>query len=95
MITDISIKGYLIGAIWWPVGEECYKPISYSVTREDGRFSEPGTLRDHVLHMLMEHGGDFQNARVAGEIVVTSEMVSDNRHVIKRRRVLFARDCGV
>jgi hypothetical protein len=85
-ITDISISGYLVGGMWWPAGVTGYKRVAYSVTREDGRFSEPGTLRDHVLHLLMEQGGDFQGAELAhAEIIVTAEKISDSRHTIKRR----------
>lgn len=72
MITDIILRGFIVGPIWWPAGVECYKPLNYSITREDGRFSEPGTLRDHVLRATQD--GDFQSATLAcAEIVVTCQ----------------------
>ena len=71
MRTSIKITGYLVGPIWWPAGLECYKHFTYDLTREDERFCgrdgthEPGTLRDHVLSLMMEHGGDFQHCEIA------------------------------
>jgi hypothetical protein len=70
MITDISLRGFVVGPIWWPAGAECFKDLAYSITREDGRLTEPGTLRDHVLRATND--GDFQHCTIAlGEIVVT------------------------
>jgi hypothetical protein len=70
MLTDVRITGFVVGPIWWPVGVECYKPLNYSITREDARFSAPGTLRDHVL--AATNDGDFQHCTIAqGRLVVT------------------------
>jgi len=46
--VQFTISGYLVGDIWMPA-TECYKDLHYDLTREDARFTEPGTLRDHVL----------------------------------------------
>lgn len=79
-ITNISIRGYIVGKIWWPAGAECYKELEYSITREDSRFSEPGTLRDHVLRATND--GDFQSATLAhAELIV--ECRRDRRRVIR------------
>jgi hypothetical protein len=80
MITNISLRGFIVGPIWWPAGAECYKPLSYSITDERVRWSEPGTLRDHVL--AATNDGDFQSATLAqAELVV--ERRAGNRRVIR------------
>lgn len=80
MIADISIRGFIVGPIWWPAGEEYYKPLSYSITNEGARWSEPGTLRQHVL--AATNDGDFQNATLAcAELVI--ERRTGNRRVIR------------
>ena len=71
----IELRGYLVGAIWWPVGAECWKDLAYDITREDARFSEPGTLRDHVL--AATNDGDFQGCTIAqGELIATSRTIA-------------------
>lgn len=68
--TRITLSGYLVGGIWWPVDVECWKTFKYDLTREDCRFTEPGTLRDHVLRIICD--GDFQSASIAqGELTIT------------------------
>lgn len=67
-ITNISLRGYIVGPIWWPVGMECYKPLSYSLTRKNKLWSEPGTLRDHVLAAVND--GDFRSATLAHAALV-------------------------
>ena len=70
MRTEIRITGYVVGPIWWPVGEECYKAFTYNVTNEKKRWSEPGTLREHVL--AITNDGDFQGCEIAdGTLEVT------------------------
>ena len=80
MVTDISLRGFVVGPIWWPAGAECYKPLAYSITREDGRFSEPGTLRDHVLRATND--GDFQHCTLACAKLVV-ERRNGNRRVVR------------
>lgn len=80
MITNISLRGFIVGPIWWPAGAECYKPLDYNLTDMDARFSAPGTLRDHVLRATND--GDFQHATLAqAELVV--ERRQGNRRVIR------------
>jgi len=84
MITNISLRGFVVGPIWWPVGEECYKPLDYSITDQNARWSEPGTLRDHVLRATND--GDFQSCTLAqAELVV--ERRTGNRRVIRSFRL--------
>jgi hypothetical protein len=67
--TDISIHGFLVGDIWMPM-TECWKDLFYNITSEDERWSEPGTLREHVCRATND--GDFRSAAIAqGELVVT------------------------
>jgi hypothetical protein len=62
MDMQITLTGYLVGKIWMPA-RECWKHLSYDLTREDARFTEPGTLRDHVLAATRD--GDFQSCSIA------------------------------
>lgn len=81
---NISIRGFIVGPIWWPAGAECYKRLSYDLTREDRRFLEPGTLRDHVLSATND--GDFQHATIAlGELVIETRKRGAGRETVKRR----------
>lgn len=87
MITEISIRGYLVGPIWWPVGEECWKDLCYDVLREEGRFSEPPTLRDHLNHLVAELGGDFQGCSIAqGELIIRTSRRDSAGATITRTR---------
>jgi hypothetical protein len=79
MITNISLRGFIVGPIWWPAGAECYKPLDYSITRESALI-DGGTLRDHVLRATND--GDFQSATLAcAELVI--ERRAGNRRVIR------------
>lgn len=64
-----SIRGYLVGPIWWPAGSECWKDLRYSITDQDFRFSDgPAPLRTHCDRAVND--GDFQHCAIAqGEIV--------------------------
>lgn len=81
---QINITGFLVGPIWWPAGAECFKRLSYDVTREDARFLEPGTLRDHVLRATND--GDFQGCAIAqGELTITSTRCDGATRVTRSR----------
>jgi hypothetical protein len=60
-----SLVGDLVGRIWMPA-VECTKALNYNLTREDGRFIEHGTLRDHVLRATND--GDFQSCEIHGAL---------------------------
>lgn len=79
-ITSIELRGYVVGPIWWPAGAECFKDLRYNATDQNARWSEPGTLRDHVLAATRD--GDFQNCTIAhGELVI--ERRQGSRRVIR------------
>jgi hypothetical protein len=83
---DIALQGGLCGNIWWP-NARCGKDISIDLSRKIGRFTDKPTMRDLLLHVLMERGVDFQTARFTEdtEIVVTREKQSDNRRSTQSR----------
>jgi hypothetical protein len=64
MHFEHSLVGDLVGPIWQ--GVECTKALNYNLTREDGRFVQHGTLRDHVLNATND--GDFVHCNVAGAL---------------------------
>lgn len=79
MNLSISIRGYIVGPIWWPADSECYKPLVYDLTRE-AALMDGATLRDHVLRATND--GDFQHATLAhAELVV--ERRKAGRRVIR------------
>ena len=81
--TQITIRGFLVGTIWMPAAE-CWKELDYDVTREDARFTEPGTLRDHVLRATND--GDFQGCDIAqGELIVTRTTISGGTRITRTR----------
>lgn len=85
MQTQISIHGFLVGPIWWPVGAECWKHLSYDLTDHDSRFVARGTLRDHVLTAIND--GDFQHCVIArGEIVIQTTCRNNAGETIRRSR---------
>lgn len=89
--TKITISGYVVGPIWWPAGAECYVgPVTFDGTDYEARCvdsSRPGepvhlTLREHVLAMLREHGGDFQHCELAdGMLTIERRRSGAFRHV--------------
>jgi hypothetical protein len=84
-MINISLRGYLVGHIWQPGLGECFKPLSYDITREDHRFTEPGTLRDHIL--AATNDGDFQSCSLAAaELVATRTERKEGRTVTVERR---------
>jgi hypothetical protein len=85
MHTQITITGYLVGDIWMPA-IECWKRLDYDLTREEARFTEPGTLRDHIL--AATNDSDFQSCSIAhGELTVTRTTVSLDNHTRRTKRV--------
>jgi hypothetical protein len=82
---QITIRGFLVGPIWWPAGEECFKRFTYDVTREDQCSGSRGTLRDHVLAIIDD--GDFQHCRVAcGELAIEVRRSNGRTTYTKERR---------
>ena len=78
------ISGFLVGPIWWPNGAECWKNLNYDLSDMDSRFSDPGSLRDHILHATID--GDFQNCTIAqGELIATRHIFKHGRQITESR----------
>ena len=73
--TAAYVSGAICGAIWQPGFDNCGVPFQSDVRRQIDRFSDPRgtTFRDVLLHMLMEHGGDFQNPAFTSDTVLRVE----------------------
>lgn len=67
---DVKLIGGLTGKIWWPVGAQCGFPIRIDLKEEAQRFSEKPTLRELVLHLFRERGGDFQSTELTADTVI-------------------------
>lgn len=78
---EMTITGWLVGNIWMP-NAECYKPFKHSIDGQDSRWSEKGTLRDHVLAATRD--GDFQSCKIAEGILEVSMFVGRNGKRITR-----------
>lgn len=83
MELNLSIRGYLVGQIWMPA-TECWKDLTYSITREDTRFSEPLTLREHVLRATND--GDFQSCQIADGVLIAETTRRTKTGITKRVR---------
>ena len=72
------LSGAICGAIWWPVGAKCGKPLNVNLDRVRHRFSDKSglTFRDMLLHILSEEGGDFQGAEFTADTVIRVERVA-------------------
>jgi hypothetical protein len=77
---DIRLSGAITGALWWPVGVAAGVDISIDVTREAARFTEAPTLRELVLHIIGERGGDFGgDVRLTEDTTLTVTSRSNGR----------------
>jgi|GEM_PF-2548864 len=86
-----TIRGYVVGALWMP-GAEAFKPFTYDLTREEQRWSAPGTLRDHVCDITND--GDFQSCDIAEGELVTTITVARGARVYTRTRVTPLERCA-
>jgi hypothetical protein len=81
-----SIRGYLVGALWWPIGAEAWKSVDYDLTAEDRRFGEPQPIREHVLQVTND--GDFAGGcEVANGELITTATITRGARVYQRTRV--------
>lgn len=85
-----TIRGHLVGNIWMP-NAECWKDLAYDITGEDVRFTEPCTLRDHVLRATND--GDFQHCEIAGGFIETVATITKGERVYRRTRLTALDDC--
>jgi hypothetical protein len=79
---NITLRGGLCGAIWWPVGAKCGMDLNVDFSREASRIvGDKVTLRDVIELIICEKGGDFQEALLTGdtELCVTVQRLSDGR----------------
>ncbi len=72
--TAAYVSGAICGHMWMPASMAGI-PVNLDIRRQIDRFSDPAgtTFRDVLLHMLMEHGGDFQDARFSADTVIRVE----------------------
>ncbi len=70
--TSVEVSGAICGEIWQPGVGMCGTPHSFDVSRRLARFADASdaTMRDVILHELMERGGNFQDARFSADTVV-------------------------
>ena len=90
MTTQISISGYLVGDLWWPIGVEAWKDASLDVTRDRHRFAgdyREITLRDVVDSFVCREGGDFSSAALLAnaELTATRTINRDGRRITVSR----------
>ena len=82
---QVSIQGYIVGPIYWPAGQECFKTLNYNVVAQNRSWGEPGSLREHVVRALND--GDFQSCSIAqGRLVVTTTRRDKAGATIRRTR---------
>lgn len=70
----MRLIGALTGPIWWPSGAIAGRQIDVDLVSEAGRMDNP-TLRELLLHIVHERGGDFQGCDFTSdtEIVITRD----------------------
>jgi hypothetical protein len=85
---DITLRGGICGAIWWPMGAKCGSDLNVDLSREIGRITggKP-TLRDVIELVMCEKGGDFQNALLTAdtEIAVTAYRTGPDQRITSKR----------
>lgn len=82
--TRITITGYIVGAIWWPSGAECWKDLNYDATDQQARTDGKMTLRDHLIRATMD--GDFQSCTVAAGTLTIETISRKGSSMVKRSR---------
>lgn len=81
--TQFSVQGYVVGTIWMPA-QECYKPVSYSFTRNGDKRNNHATLRDALL--AVTNDGDFQSCKMADGVLI-ARRVTEGATRITREKV--------
>lgn len=68
----IRLTGGLIGPIWWPSGRVCCALITLDLRHEASRSLDRNvTLRELLLSIQTERGGDFQHCQFTGDTELT------------------------
>src|SRR5687767_6605036 len=73
--TAAYLSGGICGHMWMPA-VMAGKPVQKNLRGPWGimdRFSEPASFRDALLGLLMEEGGDFQDAAFTADTVIRVE----------------------
>lgn len=72
---NMVLRGQLRGPIWWPAGRTFTKDLDIDLGRYAARFDRGVTLRQLLLSIQMEQGGDFQSCDFTAEteIIVSSD----------------------
>lgn len=81
MQTTFTILGAVTGELWWPMGAEAFKPITFRFAREGRPFvTEADTLTGAVEALMRAEDGDFSSeAKLTGDSVLVVERVSSRR----------------
>lgn len=80
--ATIKVTGAICGKIWWPQGAVCGKGFSETISHNQQCFNKKwdkgDTLRDCLLSILTNMGGDFQNAQFTtdSEVEFTANVVT-------------------
>lgn len=81
MRYDMTIQGGVTGAMWWPTGVRAGRSFSISardMDSLDARMDSP-SLRELLLHVLSDEGGDYQGAEFTSDAVLTVRGVARTR----------------
>ena len=67
--TKITIDGYLVGPIWWPIGAECWKDLAFDATNHESRCvngdGSPAKLTLREMVLAASQDGDFRGCDIA------------------------------
>jgi hypothetical protein len=99
--TEAYISGGICGDLWWPqtlAGKPIRKPLRGPWGIMD-RFTEPVSFADALQSLLMEDGGDFQNARFTSDTritIVRKRFDGNGRYSLHvwDREITAIRDCA-
>lgn len=81
-----TLHGYLVGPIWWPVGEECSKPLAPMA------IDAATTLRDALSDATND--GDFQHCCIGdGYIETVATIHKPDGRTYRRTRMTALEDC--
>lgn len=87
----LTLDGYMVGRIWWPVGSPASLAVRDRLDRS--RFLERPSIADMLDSYLAEHGGDFQGALFHPETVLTvTHRATRGRTLVERTRCVALAD---
>jgi hypothetical protein len=69
------LSGGICGAIWWPVGALCGKPIKKNLRGPWGIMPEKDnySFEDMARQFILREGGDFQNPLFTNDTIIRIE----------------------